>query len=265
MGSAEAACATGELLAVLLARDLADHETAIIGTNSDIQLAACRLAQETHAPRLTWFSGPGGMVNPQVNRLLPTADADNIETAEAWFDLPVMVDYIDWRIHFFDFAILGALQVDRFGNLNTVVLGEHAKPKLRGPGTVGIAALTGLARRYYIVLTRHDRGVFVPRLDFRCAPGYLEGGNSREEYGLPPGGPKLVVTPLGVFDFEPRSKAMRVHSLHPGVSLEQVRDATGFELLVEGTPPVTRMPSAQELEVLRSRVDSAATLRAKFA
>ncbi len=255
----------GELLAVLLARDFANHEVAIIGTNSDIQLAACRLAQHRQAPRLTWYSGPGGMVNPRLDRLVSTADAENIESAEAWMDLPVMIDFIDWRIHFFDFTILSALQVDRHGNLNTVVVGEHAKPRVRGPGTVGIAALTGLSRRYYIVLTRHDRSALVPKVDFVSGPGFLEGGTSRENYGLPPGGPKLVVTPLGVFDFEPVSKAMRVKSLHPGVTLEQVRDATGFDLVVDGTPAITEMPSAEELRLLRTHVDSTATLRTKYA
>lgn len=255
---------TGELLAVLLARDFADGEKVIIGTNSDIQLAACNLAREMQAPRLWWISGPGGMVNPVRDHLLSTADSENIESSEAWMDLPNMIDFIDWKIHFFDFAILSALQVDRFGNINTVVVGDQARPKVRGPGTVGISALCGLARRFYVALTRHDPGAFVPRVDFLCGPGHMEGGNSREEAGLPPGGPRLVVSPLGVFDFEPVSKAMRVCSIHPGVTLEQIRKATGFELVVEGTPPVTRMPEPEELRLLRTRVDTRGTLRRKF-
>lgn len=255
---------TGEFLAVVLARDLGDGEKAIIGTNSDIQLAACNLAQRLHAPNLWWISGPGGMVNPRREMLLSTADFENIESAESWLDLPNMVDFIDWQVHFFDFAILSALQIDRFGNINTVVLGDHAKPKLRGPGTVGIAALTGLSKRFYVVLTRHDKSVFVPKVDFLCGPGYLDGGNSREERGLPRGGPKLIVTPLGVFDFAPGTRAMRIQSLHPGVSLEQVRDATGFDLAGEGTPSVTPIPTAAELETLRERVDSKGLLRKKF-
>jgi glutaconate CoA-transferase subunit B len=176
-----------------------------------------------------------------------------------------MIDFIDWKIHFFDFAILSALQVDRFGNINTVVVGDQARPKLRGPGTVGISALCGLAKRFYVVLTRHERGAFVPRVDFICGAGHLEGGDSRERAGLPAGGPKLVVSPLGVFDFEPVSKAMRVRSVHPGVTLEQVRDATGFDLVVDGTPPITVMPSEQELMLLRTRVDTRRTLKRKFA
>jgi glutaconate CoA-transferase subunit B len=254
----------GETLAVLLARDMADGEKAIIGTNSDIQVAACNLARQMHAPRLWWVSGPGGMVNPTRNHLISTADFENIESAEAWMDLPDMIDFIDWQIGFFDFAILSVLQVDRFGNINTVVVGEQGKPKLRGPGTVGISALCGLSKRFYVVLTRHDRSAFRPRVDFICGAGHLDGGDSRERAGLPAGGPRLVVSPLGVFDFEPGSRAMRVRSLHPGVTMEQVRDATGFDLVVQGLPPTTAMPDAQELALLRNRVDVRRTLQRKF-
>jgi glutaconate CoA-transferase subunit B len=256
--------ALGETLAVLLARDMVDGEKVIIGTNSDIQLAACNLARLMQAPRLWWISGPGGMVNPVRDHLLSTADFENIESSEAWMDLPNMIDFIDWKIHFFDFAILSALQVDRHGNINTVVVGGQARPRLRGPGTVGISALCGLAKRFYVVLTRHDRSAFVPRVDFLCGPGHLEGGDSRERAGLPAGGPKLVLSPLGVFDFEPGSKRMRVKSVNPGATLEQIRDATGFDLVVDGTPPVTALPRADELQLLRSRVDTRRTLKRKF-
>lgn len=254
----------GETLAVLLARDLADEEKAIIGTNSDIQLAACNLARHLQAPRLWWISGPGGMVTPTRDHLLSTADFENIESSEAWIDLPNMIDFIDWKIHFFDFAILSALQVDRFGNINTVVVGGHDGPKVRGPGTVGISALCGLARRFYVFVTRHDRSAFVPRVDFLCGPGHMDGGDSRKRMGLPPGGPKLVMSPLGVFDFEPTSKAMRLRTIHPGVTLQQIRDATAFDLIVDGTPTTTVIPGKRELHVLRTQVDTRGVLRRKF-
>lgn len=261
VSAATSAPSPAELLAVLLARELADGETAIIGTNSDIQVAACNLARRMHAPRLWWVSGPGGMANPRGDSLCSTADYENIAGAEAWIDLPDMVDFIDWQEHFFDFAILSVLQVDRHGNINTVVVGDHAKPRLRGPGTVGISALTALSRRFYILAARHDRSCFVPRVDFICGPGYLEGGDARERAGLPEGGPALVVSPLGCFDFAPGSRAMRVRSLHPGVTLDQAQKATGFDLLADGVPIVTRMPEPRELEILRSRVDRTGVLR----
>ncbi|GAA4359236.1 CoA-transferase subunit beta [Variovorax defluvii] len=256
---------TSELIAVLLARDLADGEKAIIGTNSDIQLAACNLARRMQAPRLWWVSGPGGMVNPSRTDLISTADYENIETAEAWMDLPDMIDFIDWKIHFFDFAILSALQIDGFGNINTVAVGDVRKPRLRGPGTVGISALCGLSKRFYAFATRHDRGAFVRRVDFLCGPGHMDGHDSREAMGLPPGGPKFVVSPLGVFDFHPTTKQMRVASLNPGVTLEQVRDSTGFDLLVEDQPQTTATPSALELQVLRTHVDRCGKLRSQRA
>ncbi len=205
-----------ELQAVLLARDLRDGEKAIVGTNSDVQVAACNLARCRQAPTLWWVSGPGGMVNCNEPVIRSTARTENIAWSEAMMDLPQMVDFIDWKIHFFDFAILGAIQVDRFGNINTVCVGPHDKPRLRGPGTVGISALTALARRFYVVMARHDRGSFPERVDFLNGPGFLDGGTSRTDRGLPEGGPKLVLSPFGVFDFEPVSKRMRVKSLQSG-------------------------------------------------
>ena len=264
MPIAAPACAMGEMLAVLLARDMADGEKAIVGTNSDIQVAACNLARRRQAPHLWWVSGPGGMTNPSDGIIRPAADAENIAIAEAVMDLPQMIDFIDWQVHFFDFAILGALQTDRFGNINTVCIGDHARPKLRGPGTVGISALCGLSRRFYIMMTRHDRGAFVPKVDFVCGAGHLDGGTSRTDRGLPEGGPKLVVTPLGVFDFDPASKAMRIKSLHEGVTLEEARDNTAFDLLVPETLERTAPPTDDELFLLRRLVDTTGVLARKF-
>jgi glutaconate CoA-transferase, subunit B len=264
MPVSEIGCSLGEMLAVLLARDMIDGEKAIVGTNSDIQVAACNLARKRHAPHLWWVSGPGGMTNPTEGIVRPAADAENIAVSQAVMDLSLMVDFIDWQVHFFDFAILGALQTDRFGNINTVCVGDHASPRLRGPGTVGISALCGLSRRFYIMMTRHDRAAFVPKVDFVCGAGFLDGGTSRTDRGLPDGGPRLVVTPLGVFDFDPSTKAMRVKSLHAGVSLEEVRDNTGFDLAVGPNASRTEAPSAEELFVLRQSVDTTAVLARKF-
>jgi glutaconate CoA-transferase, subunit B len=250
-----------EMAAVILARDLADGEKAIIGTNSDIQVAACNLARRLHAPRLWWVSGPGGMTNPNDPVIRPTANFRNIACSEAMMDLSIMVDFIDWKIHFFDFAILGALQVDRFGNINTVCIGDWAKPKLRGPGTVGISALCGLSRRFYVVMNRHDKRSFPERVDFISGAGFLDGQDSRRERGLPDGGCRLVVSPLGVFDFEPDSKRMRVRSLHAGITPSQVQAATAFDLVMPGDPPRSEPPSGEELRVLREQVDSTGILR----
>jgi glutaconate CoA-transferase subunit B len=114
------------------------------------------------------------------------------------------------------------------------------------------------------MMLRHERGSFVEKVDFISGAGHLDGGVSRTERGLPTGGPKLIVTPLGIFDFTPSEKRMRVRSIHAGVTLEEVRDRTGFDLVCEAEPPITIEPTDQELETLRERVDATGVLKTKF-
>ena len=159
-----------------------------------------------------------------------------------------------------DTFFLGGAQIDGTGAINLV----RADGK-RFPGSFGSAYLYPVTKNVVLFREEHSRRVLVPKVDFVCGPGFLDGGDTREKAGLPPGGPKLIVTPLGVFDFAPQSRAMRVRSLNPGIGLEQVRDQTGFDLVVEGAPPTTVAPSAEELAVLRAQVDAGGVLRRKFA
>jgi glutaconate CoA-transferase subunit B len=149
--------------------------------------------------------------------------------------------------------------MDRYGNVNNTVIGSFAQPKVRLPGGGGMADLSCMIPNIYLWSTTHDPRTFVDRLDFRSGIGWGDGGDHRSRLGLP-GGPQLLVTNLGVFDFEPESKKMRVRSLHPGVDLEAVQAATGFELLPAANgggaaPPVTPAPTTEELRVLREKVD----------
>jgi glutaconate CoA-transferase subunit B len=200
------------------------------------------------------------MANPTDGVIRSTADVEYVASSAAMLSMQQMLDLVDWKIHFFDFAIVGAMQVDRFGNVNTVCVGRHERPRLRGPGTVGINALTALMRRYYVIMGRHDPLSFPLRVDFITGAGFLDGEDSRRRAGLPDGGPRFVLSPLGVFDFEPESKAMRVRSLHHGVSIEQAQAATGFPLAVDGKPPETHLPTAEELRILREEVDTTRVL-----
>jgi glutaconate CoA-transferase subunit B len=253
---------TAELQAIILARELADGEVGIVGTASDVQVAACNLARAMHAPSLSWVSGPLGTVNADAGTLLPTADARLIRHAEAVVDLSVMIDVIDWRPGFFDFAILGAMQVDRYGNLNTVVIGDHARPKVRGPGVIGTSPLAAFAKHFFVLLARHDRQNLVERVDFISAVGHYRGGSSRaSELGLETEGPRLVVTPLAVLDFHPVTRSMQLRSVHPGVSVAEVVARTGFALDVPPDVATTPPPTGRELAVLRRRVDRTGILR----
>src|SRR5260370_24889993 len=110
--------ALGEMLAVLLSRDMADGEKAIVGTNSDIQVAACNLARQRQAPHLWWVSGPGGMTNPTEGIVPPAADAENIAVAQAVMDLPQMIDFIDWQAPLFHLASRGLPQPAPLRNIH---------------------------------------------------------------------------------------------------------------------------------------------------
>src|SRR5260370_42328475 len=120
-------CSMAELQAVLLARDLRDGEKAIIGTNSDVQVAACNLARCRQAPTLWWVAGPGGMVNCNEPVIRSTARTENIAWSEAMMDLPQVVDFLEWQLPFFAFAIIRAVHDDRFRSIITVCVGPQTE------------------------------------------------------------------------------------------------------------------------------------------
>src|SRR5262245_21843373 len=155
-----------------------------------------------------------------------------------------------------DYTFLGGAQIDAYGNLNSTQIGpDYARPRVRLPGSGGANDLASLCWRI-LVVTNHDRRRFVEKLDFLTTPGYLTGPGAREAAGLPPGtGPYRVITDLAVLGYHDQTKRMQVLSLHPGVALEQVRQATGFELAIHEPLETTIPPSDQELRILRDEVD----------
>jgi glutaconate CoA-transferase subunit B len=155
-----------------------------------------------------------------------------------------------------DYTFLSGAQIDPFGNLNSTMIGtDYAKPKVRLPGSGGANDLATFCWKTLIVM-KHDAKKFVPKLDFLTTPGFLSGPGAREEAGLPANtGPHRVISDLAVMDFHPESKRMRVRSLHPGKTLDGVKAATGFELLVSDRLTETPSPTERELEILRTQVD----------
>jgi len=155
-----------------------------------------------------------------------------------------------------DYTFLGCAQIDMDGNINTSLIGtEYQRPKARLPGSGGANDLASLCWKT-LVITPHDRRRFSPKLDFLTTPGYLTGPGAREKAGLPADtGPYKVITTLAVLGFDPATKRMRVESLHPGITKEDVVANTGFELLFVDPLPVTAEPTDQELKILREEVD----------
>jgi len=243
-----------ELMVVTLARAFDNTTRAFNGAVSFIPVCAYLLARKTHAPELVWAASSIA-IDADPARLGESTLSDSIWDGAAMLSSSPFEfwAYAQGR-RYNTFAFRGA-QIDRFGNVNNTVIGPYDTPKVRLPGGGGMADLGCMIPRIYLWSTTHNPRIFVEKLDFRSGIGWGDGGNHRSELGLP-GGPQLCVTNLCVMDFQPGSRGMRLRSLHPGVDLEQVRAATGFELLLpDGEITITDLPLAEELRILRDEVD----------
>lgn len=240
-----------ELMICSAARELEDGKSVAVGTG--LPCAAAMLAQRTHAPNLVILFEAGG-----VAPLLPTmpvsvGDSTTFHRALAATSMADVMQFCQRGM--VDYTFLSGAQIDPYGNLNSTVIGPHAKPKVRLPGSGGANDLASFCWRTLIVM-KHDAKKFAEKLDFLTTPGYLTGPGAREAAGLPAGtGPHRVITDLCVLDFCPATKRMRVLSLHPGRTLEQVRAATGFAPADGPAPGHTPEPTAEQLRLLREEVD----------
>jgi glutaconate CoA-transferase subunit B len=149
-----------------------------------------------------------------------------------------------------DLSFIGGAQVDRYGNLNTSYIGGIDTVETRLPGSGGACDLACLAKRHIIVMS-HEKRRFVPRVDYITSPGFGHGCGWREKMGLPRGGPSTVITTLGVLRFDPDSAEMILSSIHPGVTIAQVRHNTGWSLQVAPDLARTPEPTARELKMIR--------------
>lgn len=243
-----------ELMVVTLARDFTNDTRAFNGAVSFIPVAAYLLARRTHAPDLVWAASSIAIDAD------PPHLGESTLSDELWGGATMLSNspFDFWSYaqgaRYNTFAFRGA-QMDRYGNVNNTVIGPYDAPKVRLPGGGGMADLGCMIPNIYLWSTTHDPRTFVEQLDFRSGMGWGDGGDHRHRLGLP-GGPRLCVTNLCVFDFHPDSRAMRLKSLHPGVTTEQVREATGFDIIVSGGEvPTTASPTEEELRILREEVD----------
>jgi glutaconate CoA-transferase subunit B len=252
-------------MATFLARDLNDGEVLQVGLALPIPEAAVRLAHILHGPNMELvFLGARMNVHHLYHLPLPAFGWDRrvVRWAESYSDRGHRFDKVkDWGNRVF---FIGGIQVDAFGNTNLIGVGKnHKKLQFRGPGSVGTTTLTTHVGRYYIVLNSHTPRSLVERCDFISTVGWGDGGSdARTKLGIPGGGPKYCLTPLCVLDFTEDEKRMRLRSVHPGISVGEVQANTGFSLVIPKQVPTTEIPTAEELSVLRERVDPSGTLRA---
>jgi glutaconate CoA-transferase subunit B len=235
-----------ELLAVMSGRLLVDGQVVFAGVG--IPLLAATLAQRLHGPGLTILF-EGGVIGPfVVPGELPPSTNEQRCTRRANMVLPITDVLLLLQRGFVDVGFMGGAQIDRYGNLNSSYIGDPAKPKTRLPGTGGGNDISSLTQM--IVAMKHEKRRFVEKVDFITSPGFIAGGDSRRDSGLPSGGMFKVVTDLAVLGFDPRTREMMVEAVHPGVSLDQVRENTGFEIRADDVAEV-EPPTEKELAVLR--------------
>ena len=236
-----------ELLAVMSARLLEDGQIVFAGVG--IPLLAATLAQGLHCAGLTILF-EGGVIGPTIEPgKLPPSTNEQRCTIRANMVLPSTDVLLLLQRGYVDVGFMGGAQIDQYGNLNSSFIGDPARPKTRLPGTGGGNDIASLAQM--IVAMKHEKRRFVERVDFVTSPGFLRGGTTRRDSSLPAGGMYRVVTDLGLFGFDGDTRRMTVLALHPGVTMAEVQENTGFKLETNGEIPVTAAPTERELSVLR--------------
>jgi len=239
---------TAELVAIMSARVLEDGK--IVFGGAGLPLISCILAQKTHAPRLTILF-EGGVIGPHVEAgKLPPSTNEQRAARKANMLLSITDILLLQQRGYVDYGFLGGAQIDQYGNLNSSFIGDADNPKVRLPGTGGANDIASLASKILVAM-HHEKKRFVKKVDFITTPGYLQGDGSREKAGLTHGGVYRVITHLGMFGFDEKTRRMRLEALHPGATVEEVKDRTGFDLLIPDKIQYTKPPTEEELRILR--------------
>jgi glutaconate CoA-transferase subunit B len=239
---------SAEMMAVAAARRLANGTVCFVGIG--LPSRAANLARATHAPECVLIYESGTIGAKPRHLPLSIGDGELAETADAVVSVPEIFGY--WlqggRI---DVGFLSAAQIDRFGNLNSTVIGDYSAPKVRLPGGGGAPEIAASCRET-VVMLEHTPRAFVERLDFVTTVGYGDGPGAPERYGLTGRGVTAVITDLAVLEPDPATCELTLTAVHPGVTVERVREATGWPLRVADRVEVGAPPSASELSALRS-------------
>ena len=238
-----------ELLVVMTARLLEDRKTVFVGIG--LPMLAAALAQRTHAPRITIIF-EGGVIAPEIKPAMLPLSTNEVRAARRALALPTIDDIFFYQQRgYIDYGILGAAQIDKYGNINTSVIGSYEKPKVRLPGSGGANDIASTCSKV-IISTLHEKRRFVEKVDFITSPGYLQGGESRRQSGLIFGGPYKVITDLAILGFDEKTKHMRLEAVYEGVTIDEVLSNTGFELLMSDEIKIIPPPTKEEIKTLRS-------------
>jgi len=235
-----------ELMACSASKILEDKTSVLVGTG--LPIIAGLLAQRSHAPNLL-IVFEAGAIGAQVP-VLPISVGDSRTENRAVIASSMHEVMSMSQAGYVDYGFLGAAQIDMYGNINTTVIGDYYHPKVRLPGSGGANDVGSFSHRT-IILMRQDKKRFVEKVDFITTPGYLTGPGAREEAGLPAKtGPYRVVTQLGIYTFDDESKKMKLLAVSPGVSIEDIRNGSSFEILIPEKVETIPEPSEEQLKIL---------------
>ncbi len=241
-----------ELMVIEAARQIRDGDVVFVGTG--LPLLATTFAQRTHAPNLCFVVESGAIAPLVLPTPISVSDPKLMHRAVRLGTLREVLGCLLQR-GLVDVGFLGGAQIDRFGNINSTVIGDYAKPTVRLPGSGGGNDIASHAKRLLIVTT-HESRRFPPRCDYVTSPGYLDGPEARRKAGLKVTAPGItVVTDLAVLDIDPAAAQLRIARLMPGISVEQVRKNTGFEPLVARPLGAVEPPTQEHVRLLREEID----------
>jgi glutaconate CoA-transferase subunit B len=246
-----------EMMIAVAARMLKGARTVFVGVG--LPNVACNLARYTVAPDLELIY-ESGVYGARPERLpLSIGDPTLVSGATS---VVSMADLFGLYLQrgLVEIALLGGAQIDRYGNLNSTVIGDYAKPKTRLPGSGGALEIATNAQRTFMIM-RLKRRAFVDKLDFLTSPGHITGGDSRTRLGLPGGGPEIVITDKAILNFANPEREMQLSALYPGVTVNDVQAEVGWPLRRAETIAEIAAPTSEELHLIRDEVDPHAMYR----
>lgn len=242
---------SNEMMIAAAARELTGARVAFVGVG--LPNIVCNLAQRSHAPDLELVYEAGVFGARPARLPLSIGDPTLVTGAASVMGMPDLFQYYLQR-GLIDVGFLGAAQIDRFGNINTTVVGDYHQPKVRLPGSGGAAEIAILCGRI-LVITRLSKRAFPERVDFVTSPGHLEGGKARENLKISTRGPEAVITDQCILRFDLETKEMFVESLYPGATLEKIRENIGWNVKVGNPLGATPPPTNEELRLIREELD----------
>lgn len=250
-----------ELMVCQMARAMQDGELVVQGISTPLVLTAFILAKLTHAPNLYFMYTTGNSLADMPGRV-GVAYLERLTLGGSLKRVTMADINCDLAPNFRPREFMRPAQVDARGNFNNTVIGDFDCPKVRLPGGAGIPDASNFNDHLNLYVPRHSPGVFVEQLDFRTGLGYGDPGQGRSSWPVVERGPNLILSDLGLFDFQ--QGQARLKSLHPGVTLEQVKEATGFSFAAAEPLEITPVPGRDELELIRQEIDPLGVRRLEF-